>query len=203
MREREDHPAYYTVPFCLFLMAHFGQMCHQKIPLLIPVSVHLSLLALWGKKTIFSPCLERQKPEAVCSKFPPVCLSHMHGTDCGTGSHPCASSAITAASKQLMRFVLRVLAAPGLDQNFPQDCQGFQTAVAHSHNGRKPVFVLNAVWRQLLVLLFNYSLLWSVLHPHPYLNGTQRKLNASQTNAFHPSLSMFTLSSLVVLVRSM
>lgn len=136
-------------------------------------------------------------------RFPPGCLSHMQGADCGTGSLPCAFSAITAASKQLMRFVLRAFAAPGLDQNFLQGCQGFQTAVARSHDGRKPVFVLNALWRKLLVLLLNCSLLWSVHHPHPYLSGTQRKLNASQTNPFDPSLSMFTLSSLVMIVRSM
>lgn len=136
-------------------------------------------------------------------QVPPYVFIPHARADCGTGSIPCAFSSMAAASKQLLRFLLRAFAAPGLDQDFPEGCQGFQTAMTHSHNGRKTDFVLNSVWTQPLVLLLNCSLLWSVLHSYPYLNGPQRKLNASQTNSFHPSLSMFMLSSLVVLVRSM
>lgn len=33
---------------------------------------------------------------------------------------------------------MRAFAAPGLDQNFQQGCQGFQTAMTHRRDGRKP-----------------------------------------------------------------
>lgn len=130
----------------------------------------------------------------------PVCK----GQSVGLAASPSALSAITAVSKQLPRFMLRVYAAPRFDQYILQGCHGFKTGMIHSCDGRKPVIMLiYAIWRKLPVLLLKRSPLWRVLHPRPYLNGSQIKLNASQTNSFHPSLFILMLSSLLMLVRSM
>lgn len=208
---------------------YFFLMGRRRSPLLLcafvlvltnPLSVWL--IRFFMEKTLFSPhppsvlmkaskVSEARRPlpggsgrwkaETVHGSFCPVCSSHKWGADCGADSLSHSLSTISAVSKQLMKLMLRAHAALGFDRYIPQSYCCFKRGMTHGCGGRKPVIMLiNAIWRKHLVLLLKCSL-WSVLHPQPYLNGSQIKLNASQTNSFHPPL--FKLFSLVMLIGLM
>lgn len=128
------------------------------------------------------------------------------GQTVGLAASPDVLSAITAVSKKLLRFMLRACADLGFGRYILQGYhyQGFRTGMSHSCDGRKPVIrPINAIGKKLVVLLLKCAPLWSVLHPHPYLNGSQIKCNASQSDSFHPPLFILLLSPLVILIKSM
>lgn len=205
-RKRDKIP--FTV-LCLFpspcwptLWFYWPDFVWKVENLLFPVSVQLSLLASLGQEDHPFSGWGGEKSETVRGSLPPVHLSCVQSM--GLAASLSAFSAITAVSKQLLRFMLRLYGALRFDRYILQGYQGFKTGMTHSCDGRRPVIMLiYAIWRKLPVLLLKCSPLWSVLHPHPYLNGSQIKLNASQTNSFHPSLFILMLSSLLMLVRSM